>query len=161
MYLYAVQMLIFGYPFAPIKIGVSQEPDQRAKTYTSGPFPTAWLGSWPDEDAYANERKIHAKFKNYRLAGEWFYPSAGLIQFVEQKTGYPIQATLSCPPGRQKAEFEKRFVRLFPLGISSIEAEWDRPGKAKPCSDRAFLAAHTRLDALEESNPLKNTVIWQ
>lgn len=160
-YLYAVQMNIFGYPFFPVKIGLSGNPDLRAKAYTSGPFPTQWLGSWPDENACVSERQIHTRFQEYRLAGEWFYPATGLIRFIEAKVGIPIKAMMSCPPSSQQADFEQRFVRLFPNGISSIDAEWVSPGKAKPCSDRAFSAAQKRLDKLEESNPLKDTVIWQ
>lgn len=161
MYLYAVQMNIFGYPFMPVKIGCTDDPDARVKVYSSGPFPTSWLGTWEVEDARTEERKIHRKFQDYRLAGEWFYPSKGLIAFIERKISIPIYATLSCPPSRQHTEFQQRFVRLFPDGIASIEREWDRPGKAKPCSDSALNTARERLDVIEQTNPLRNTPIWQ
>jgi hypothetical protein len=155
-------MNIFGYPFHPVKIGTSKDPNERAKVYLSGPFPTAWLGSWEVEgDGCAAERLIHCQFKDYRLAGEWFYPVKKLMTMIERKVGIPIAATMCYPPTRKDAEFEMRFVRLFPEGIASIEAEWDRPGKAKPCSDARFQAGQARLDALEwANNPLIDTPIW-
>lgn len=155
-YLYAVQMTIYGYPFAPVKIGVSKNPDERAKVYTSGPFPTVWLGSWADADPYVSERQIHRKFADYRLAGEWFYPATSLVTFIERKTGMPIEAMQLREPGRLRAEFQSRFVALFPDGLSSIDKEWMKPGKAKPCSESRQLVVHQRIDQLDAAtNPLR------
>lgn len=153
-YLYAVQMNILGYPFQPIKIGRSTNPNKRMKAYMSGPFPTTWLGSWEVEDGAVAERKIHIQFQKFRLVGEWFYPSAGLKRFVEIKVGLPIDAIMVNQPSRETVQFQERFVRLFPDGSSSIEKEWGKPGRAKPCSARSYHAATKRLDALEASSPL-------
>lgn len=154
LYLYAVQMIIYGYPFAPIKIGMSRDPQARSKFYCSGPFPVVWLGSWEVEDEFTSEREVHYRFANFRLVGEWFYPAKGLVRFVEQKIGVPIEAMLWRQPDRLKTEFQHRFVSLFPDGLSSVEKEWFEPGKAKPCSKRKFLEAQSVLNVMDLANPI-------
>jgi hypothetical protein len=146
-YLYAVQMIIPGYPFAPIKIGVSNVPDTRSLAYRNGPFPTVWLGSWP-EDIGNTEREVHLRFDDYRLSGEWFYPSVRLIRFVERKIGCPIQSIMDRRVTGQKEKAHLRFLRLFPDGLESIEKEWEEPGLARPCSNGKYLDAIKELSAI-------------
>jgi hypothetical protein len=86
-HLYAVEMIIPDY-FNPIKIGFSVVPDKRAWSYSSGPFPTRWLGSWP-VDGRAEEPKIHRMFDRYRLKGEWFYPAPFILDYVNLQLGRP------------------------------------------------------------------------
>lgn len=148
-YLYAVQMIIYGYPFAPVKIGISEKPDVRARAYTSGPFPNVWLGSWSVVDGRESEKRLHKRFASYRLVGEWFYAAMPLVAYIEKKLGGSIQSKLASKPGRLKSGFQHRFVALFPNGVTDLEREWTNPGEASPCSGLLFMSAQAELDALD------------
>lgn len=113
-YLYAVQMMIPDYPYAPIKIGISGEPEKRVREYTRSPFPTVWLGQWPG--ASADELAAHAQFSQFRLCGEWFYPSREVREFVELNIGRSITATLAhAKRSKRDIRFAERLTSLFPV----------------------------------------------
>lgn len=67
---------VIGREAGPVKIGISDNPDNRLQQLKSGcPFKPAviWQHSMPmREDAFAIERAFHAKHANRRLHGEWF-----------------------------------------------------------------------------------------
>lgn len=81
-YLYAVQMLIPGHPFHPVKVGFSADPDTRlSKHYSGGPYPVEILGVW--EGALEDEKRFHKRYKAHRLQGEWFNPTQELMAEIQ------------------------------------------------------------------------------
>lgn len=83
-YLYAVQMNIPGHPFNPVKVGYSTNPTTRLeKHYGGGPYPVEVLGIW--EGTKDDERDFHRRYKERRLAGEWFHPTDEMLDEVWQK----------------------------------------------------------------------------
>lgn len=82
-YLYAVRMLIPGYPFQPVKIGFSTKPLKRKTAYGSGPFPCEWLGIW--RGTQQDEIDFHWQFNANRLSGEWFEPSDEMLNLIAEK----------------------------------------------------------------------------
>lgn len=109
-YLYAVRMSIPKYRFSPIKIGFSVEPLQRVKEFTRGPFPTDLITVWPG--TREDEHGLHVRFKNYRLCGEWFYPTQELLEFLASYP--PVEIDKSRALKKVRA-FEERFE-----GITAI-----------------------------------------
>lgn len=80
-YLYAVQMIIPGHPFHPVKVGFSNDPDTRlSKHYGGGPYPVEVLGIW--EGTLGDEKEFHNRHAEQRLHGEWFNPSRELMNEV-------------------------------------------------------------------------------
>lgn len=94
-YLYAVQMVIPEYP-NPVKIGYSKERDKRATSYTSSPFPIRVIGTWPVE-SQIDEAAVHARFDQYRLNGEWFYPAHYVLAYINAQIDRRGGVRPTCP----------------------------------------------------------------
>lgn len=68
-YVYIVEMETTGY----IKIGVASNIQKRLSSMqSSSPFKMLLLGCIKKEDAYKYEAKVHEKYKQFRVRGEWF-----------------------------------------------------------------------------------------
>lgn len=66
----------------PIKIGWGQNPQRRmAGMQTGNPRRLVLLGCMPA--TRKEERQLHARFADLRLAGEWFQPHEDILAFVE------------------------------------------------------------------------------
>lgn len=67
----------------PIKIGYALEPIQRLKSLQIGnPRLLVLVGYFPGD--VAMERRLHARFADWRLNGEWFSPDApGLVDLAK------------------------------------------------------------------------------
>lgn len=86
-YLYAVQMLIPDY-VQPIKIGFSANPSVRMLAYQGEPFPVRWMGSWPVRDR-VEEMTVHLRLNNFRMHGEWFFPSGVVLDLINTNLRLP------------------------------------------------------------------------
>lgn len=63
-----------------IKIGTSTSPTQRLATLQTASGPLEVLAMIPgDRNA---ERRLHRKFAEWRIHGEWFEPSEELLEFI-------------------------------------------------------------------------------
>lgn len=114
-FIYAVQMQIPDYSYAPIKIGYSVEPERRIKEFTRAPFPLVWLGQWPAPNGRRDESEAHQALAKFRLCGEWFYPSSEVIQFVERNLGTDISTASAGQLSPKKAQaFNSRLAEMFP-----------------------------------------------
>lgn len=112
-YLYAVQMLIPGYDYAPLKIGISVNPEQRASDFTRAPFPTVWLGRWPAPNGYADELAAHDRFRDFRLCGEWFYPAPVVVRFVEGNLDMTLGSAAAGKLRKKDKKFAERLAQMF------------------------------------------------
>lgn len=66
----------------PIKIGISNDIGRRLSTLQiSSPEPLKVLVCIPGERA--EEIALHGHFKQYVIAGEWFFPADPLLRFIE------------------------------------------------------------------------------
>jgi Meiotically Up-regulated Gene 113 (MUG113) protein len=87
LWIYGARMLIPEYEHAPIKIGITGDPERRIQgLHASGPFPIRWLGVWPAKKGRDTEEAIFAKFASDRLGGEWFYPNPDIFAFIADNT---------------------------------------------------------------------------
>lgn len=70
------------FPNFPIKIGMSSSHKMRMTTLQVAlPYRIKVLAVVPTYDV-TFERRIHRKFANTRLCGEWFEPSSELLEFI-------------------------------------------------------------------------------
>ena len=79
---------VIGIPEGPVKIGVSNNPENRVGNLQPGcPFPLQLLSKYPAKDrahAFEHERNFHTKYRKYRLVGEWFDMDADFAaNFIE------------------------------------------------------------------------------
>lgn len=55
------------------KIGYSADPEKRCQSVSQqSPFPIVLIHSYPSDNAYKDEQKLHNMFSNRRIHGEWF-----------------------------------------------------------------------------------------
>jgi hypothetical protein len=67
----------------PIKIGWAARVDRRLSQLQPGnPRPLRIAGTMPG--GVKEERELHRKFKDTRLYGEWFAPSAELLIYIQE-----------------------------------------------------------------------------
>jgi len=141
-------MKIPNYPFTPIKLGFSCEPDRRVKEFTKGPFPSVLLGTWPAPNGISDESEIHVRFRKDRLHGEWFRPS-------EELKAYLASVGVSVP-GAQIPRRAQHIPDPFDFGslaysrlsafIADLKNRWPRVGpqscllKAQQVADLTGLA---------------------
>jgi hypothetical protein len=72
-----------------IKIGVSNDPKRRLESMQTGsPEPLELLGILPG--GVDEERRLHGRFKAYRIHGEWFRGDAVLMRAIELMVEKPI-----------------------------------------------------------------------
>lgn len=65
----------------PIKIGKANDPEARlAELQVGSPSALRLIGSIPG--GIAEERALHARFSADRVRGEWFSPSAPLLDYL-------------------------------------------------------------------------------
>jgi len=79
-YIYFIQEGLQG----NIKIGISQNPNERIKqlqTGSSTPLRTLLVKEGTQKD----EEGLHKKFKKFQLKGEWFNPSEEILIFIDQE----------------------------------------------------------------------------
>ena len=79
-YIYLIQEGLQG----NIKIGISQNPNDRIKqlqTGSSTPLRTLLVKEGTQKD----EEGLHKKFKKFQLKGEWFEPSEEILVYIEQE----------------------------------------------------------------------------
>lgn len=119
-YLYALQMLIPNYAFRPVKIGFSVNPEDRTKAFSGGPFPVVCLGYWKAPNGRHDERSAHAALRDFRLYGEWFYPSPQVQLFIEQGCGRPLSGIEFKVTGKTQ-RFDQRFRSLESRQVGSEE----------------------------------------
>ena len=69
-----------------IKIGVTQDVNQRIKSYskTEYPYKPELLATCPG--GFAKEKELHARFAHARVKGEWFSQVPELMQYIEAIT---------------------------------------------------------------------------
>lgn len=81
-----VYLMRQGGATGPIKIGVARDPDGRLKNLQTGsPRTLRIIARLPFEsrmEALEMERALHAKYKEFRLKGEWFKP--GLFRAMRE-----------------------------------------------------------------------------
>lgn len=66
----------------PIKIGISDRVELRARHLSSsGPEPMTLL-VYVEQDDEINEKTLHARFAQHRLGGEWFRPCEELTELI-------------------------------------------------------------------------------
>jgi transcriptional regulator with XRE-family HTH domain len=70
----------------PLKIGTSFDPESRMRTLQTGVIDGLTLLHQFDGDEQI-ERQLHARFNQYRLAGEWFSPSSEILNWVRSIGG--------------------------------------------------------------------------
>lgn len=71
-----------GVADAPVKIGCSATPAERAKTYSrTSPFPLEVVLAIPGD--FALEGRLHCHFGHLRSHGEWFRPAPELLDLIE------------------------------------------------------------------------------
>lgn len=69
-----------------IKIGFSDDPEKRIKQLATGsPYPLQLLKVF--EGTQQQERRIHARFTEYRVTGEWFELDGDLAQWLFSQSG--------------------------------------------------------------------------
>jgi len=67
-----------------LKIGVSVNPQKRLKKLKTGcAFPPSVAKTWDTDDAYGDERTLHAMFSSKRTFGEWFSLDDGDIERID------------------------------------------------------------------------------
>jgi len=79
-YIYFIQEGLQG----NIKIGISQNPNDRIKqlqTGSSTPLRTLLVKEGTQKD----EEGLHKKFKKFQLKGEWFEPSEEILVYIEEE----------------------------------------------------------------------------
>lgn len=82
-YLYAVRILISDHLFYPVKVGFSTDPYKRlSKHYGGFPYPVEVIGVW--EGTLADEKNFHNRYAEYRLNGEWFRPTAEMLDEIDR-----------------------------------------------------------------------------
>lgn len=65
----------------PIKIGTASDPYTRlAQLQTASPNALRLIGIIPG--GFELERELHARFSDTRMVGEWFHPTAELLDFI-------------------------------------------------------------------------------
>jgi hypothetical protein len=86
---YFIQAIIGG----PIKIGVSITPKFRLEALQpSSPFKLRIIATIP-RGGYKLESKLHKKFKDNHLHGEWFEPSKEILNYISKtKKGESIDS---------------------------------------------------------------------
>lgn len=68
----------------PIKIGFSKDPDSRLRTLQTAH--TAKLKMLHHQvGTKADEGRLHHRFKNIRIKGEWFEASPSLLDFIRKR----------------------------------------------------------------------------
>jgi hypothetical protein len=68
----------------PIKIGFTGNREQRLKTLQlSSPYKLVVLGLIPNS-TYETEKKLHEKFSEFRLHGEWFSPDEKILAYIAE-----------------------------------------------------------------------------
>lgn len=66
----------------PIKIGCALDPASRLETLqTSYPEPLKLLAV--TDGGFELERKLHEKFSDHRVHGEWFLPAPELVEYIQ------------------------------------------------------------------------------
>lgn len=74
-----------------IKIGYtsSDTPEGRLRAFQTGnPSCMAVLATMPGE--MSDEQELHARFREHKVAGEWFRPCMGIINLVSQAKAQAI-----------------------------------------------------------------------
>jgi len=78
-----------------IKIGRSLDPESRFQDIANiSPVLIKFLGSMVG--GHEEERKVHDKFKENRLHGEWFLLTDDLEDFIENAIKHPFDFTVEC-----------------------------------------------------------------
>jgi hypothetical protein len=66
----------------PIKIGFSRNPQNRLIALSEySPFPLRMVAQI--EGTFGDEGKLHKRFSQYKIKGEWFHPSGELLEYVK------------------------------------------------------------------------------
>ncbi|NIA72299.1 hypothetical protein HBA54_27285 [Pelagibius litoralis] len=82
----------------PIKIGFASDVEKRlAGLQTGNPEPIRLLNIVPD-GTRSLEARIHAKFGEHRLRGEWFRPAPEVLEFVADPQVDPDPDPYPLPP---------------------------------------------------------------
>ena len=101
-----IYFLQAGVALSPVKIGYTADIDQRRKTLQAGNAERLYIvASIPGDEQC--ERRLHERFANGRLLGEWFRPDTPGLQelisdaihfegFAEDDASPAVQAVLSC-----------------------------------------------------------------
>lgn len=72
----------------PIKIGTAKDLRMRLSSLQIGcPYELRLLGA--REGDMLTESELHRRFARYRIRGEWFEPSEGLLREIEPCRGFP------------------------------------------------------------------------
>ena len=107
------------------KIGCARDPHQRLATVrTHSPVLTRLISIWPG--TYADERALHGKFEEYRLASEWFQIDGRFRRFFVEQSGKGVDKI----PDWSSLTFhsaEERKVRTKTLRQASMRSVWSDP----------------------------------
>ena len=77
-------------PGGPVKIGFSENPQQRlAQVQVDSPVPCVLLGVLPGGEA--EEAELHERFRLLWIRGEWFEPGADLLEIVPPLEAKPAR----------------------------------------------------------------------
>lgn len=104
---------------APVKVGVSKNPEERRKSIQTGaPTPVRLL--WEASGGYPLERALHRRFAEYRTKGEWFDLTAlGDPVAVVRAAALEIDPTCEEPPAAV-AEAPKRPTWIGPRAAPAV-----------------------------------------
>lgn len=89
-------------PTGNIKIGISANPWARAKDLATGAGGGVITILATVDGTKDDEKRLHARFADTRLVGEWFSPSPELVTLIEsfggEQTGYVATTSPTTPP---------------------------------------------------------------
>lgn len=77
-----------------IKIGFSKDVGRRKRDLESAAGPLELLLTLPGD--YVLEQALHNKFKASHAHGEWFNPSADLLEYIRNQGGVPFDSAPEC-----------------------------------------------------------------
>jgi hypothetical protein len=106
----------------PVKIGFSVKPIERLKGLQTGsPVKLKILGLINEDQ----EDKLHNKFHNFRLHGEWFIPSQEIKDFINNKCMKDLDSLIKDNP---KIDFEHKVITPINKNVAYLGKNIKDPG---------------------------------